>query len=94
LVDELSEAGYQAARTESEYKSEAAKCQLSIRATAVTKMTVDEVAAEVQIACEQQHLAYLIAANNHVSVREACRACTTRVDALRSLAASFRSASG
>lgn len=83
-----------AARTESEYRSEAAKCALSIRATAMTKMTVGEIDAEVQIACEKLHLAYLIAANNLTTVREAVRAGTTRVDALRSLAASFRSAGG
>ena len=84
----------QAARTESQYKSEAAKCRITKRATSTEKLTVDQVEAEVQIACEQLHLAYLIAANNLTTVREAVRAGTTRVDALRSLAASFRSAGG
>ena len=94
LVDELQEAGYQSAVTEATYRAEFAKSRLSIKATSMEKMTVGDIEAEATIACEQQHLAYLLAANNHLSVREACKACTTRVDALRSLAASFRSASG
>lgn len=94
LVDELSEAGYQAAKTESEYRAEFAKARLSIKATSMEKMTVGDIEAEATIACESQHLAYLLASNNHLSVREAVRAATTRCDVLRSLAASYRSASG
>ncbi len=90
LVQEVKDAGYAAASTESEYKSEAAKCSLTKRATATQKMTVGEIDAEVQIACESQHLAYLIAANNLVAVREAVKASISRVDALRSLLASYR----
>jgi hypothetical protein len=93
LVDEVQEAGLAAARTESEYKSEAAKCRLIIRAKG-QKTTVDQVEAQVQVECENLHLAYLIAGNNLTTVREAIRAATTKVDALRSLAAGFRNAGG
>ena len=94
LVQEVKDAGYAAASTESEYKSEAAKCSLTVRATSTEKRTVGEIEAEVQIACESQHLAFLIAANNLVAVREAVKASIARVDALRSLLASYRGAGG
>lgn len=93
LVDEVQQAGEEAARTENAYKVKAAREQLGIRANAIGRpkaITVDEVEANVMARCEHEHLAYLIAANRLTSAREAVKVGIARVDALRSLAASFR----
>lgn len=73
---------------------EQSKARLTVKATAIEKLTVADIDAEVTIQTEELYLRYLITANALTTTREAVRAATTKVDALRSLAASFRSASG
>lgn len=90
LVAEIQEAGFHAARTESSFKTEFAKARLTVKATALDKLTVSDIEAEAMIQCEELHLSYLIAANNLTTVREAIRVGIARVDALRSLLASYR----
>jgi hypothetical protein len=94
LVDEMNEAGSQAAICEATYKALYAQTRLSVRYLSKTKLTVDEVEAQATVQCEEAHLAYLVAQNKLVTTREALRAAQSRLDAWRSLASGFRSAGG
>lgn len=90
LVDEVRDAGRNAAETESAFKIEHAKARLTIKATAIEKLTVSDIEAEATIACEEVLLGHLIAQNALMSTREVIRLSQTKVDALRTLSASFR----
>jgi hypothetical protein len=94
LVADVQKAGHDAATTEAAYKVEFAKCRLTIKATALDKLTVGDIEAEATVQCEELYLKYLIAQNKLTTVREALRAVQSKIDAYRSLAASFRSAGG
>ena len=94
LVTEVRQAGEASARAEAAYKVEFSKARLTIRATALEKMTVDQVGDEATSQCEELLLQHLIAENFLVSVRESCRLAQTKTDALRSLLATFRNAAG
>jgi len=94
LVADVQDAGNQAARTEAVYKIENAKARLTIKGTALEKMTVGEVEAEALIQCEELYVSYLVAQNHLLTVREALRATQSKVDGYRTLAASFRQAGG
>ena len=83
-----------AARTEAAYKIENAKARLTIKGTALEKLTVSDIEAEALIQCEELFTAYLVAQNHLMTVREALRATQSKVDAFRTLAASFRNAGG
>ena len=94
LVDEVRRAGRDAAMTEAAYKIEFAKARLTVKATAMEKLTVGDIESEATIQCEKLYLAYLIAENNFTSVREALRALQSKIDGYRTLSASFRAAGG
>ena len=94
LVVEVRDAGRQAAESEGAYKVEYAKARLMIRATAVEKITVDQVGDEATVQCEKIYLAHLITESHLMAVRESCRLAQTKTDALRTLSASFRNAAG
>jgi hypothetical protein len=67
---------------------------LTIKGTAIEKLTVSDIEAEALIQCEGLFTAYLIAQNHLLTVREALRAVQSKVDGYRTLAASFRNAGG
>jgi hypothetical protein len=90
LVDEVTDAGRNAAETESAFKIEHAKARLTIKATAIEKLTVSDIEAEALVACEELHLQYLLGENNLITTREVIRLSQTKCDALRTLSASFR----
>ena len=94
LVDEVRRAGHDAATTEAAYKVEFAKARLTIKATALEKLTVGDIDSEATIQCEELYLHYLIAENHFTSVREALRALQSKIDGYRTLSASFRAAGG
>jgi len=94
LVVEVRHDGVEAAKAEGAYKSEYSKARLTIKATSLSKLTVGELEAEADEQTEELRLRYLITQNALTTTREALRAETTKVDALRSLLASYRSASG
>ena len=94
LVTEVQDAGNRAAKTEAAYKIENAKSRLTIKGTAIEKLTVSDIEAEALIQCEGLFTAYLIAQNHLLTVREALRAVQSKVDGYRTLAASFRNAGG
>jgi hypothetical protein len=94
LVTEVRHAGNEAAKAEVAYKVESSKARLTVKATMIEKLTVADIDAEVTIQTEELYLNYLITANALTTCREAVRVGTTKVDALRSLAASFRNAGG
>ncbi len=97
IVERITEAGIQLAKTENTYKVATAKAQLLVRAENSERpkaITVDEVNALALTRCADEHLAFLIAENALTTCRESLRAKQAQVDALRSLGASFRNASG
>ena len=94
LVEEARSAGRESAKTENAYKVAYAKTRLSIRATSTEKLTVDQVEAEATVATQDEHLAFLLAQSNLTVLRESLRAVQSKIDAYRTLAASFRSAGG
>jgi Neuraminidase (sialidase) len=94
LVAEVQKAGHDAATTEAHYKTAFAKARLTIKATAMDKMTVGDIDAEATVQCEELYLNYLIAQNKLTTVREALRAVQSKLDGYRSLAASYRQAGG
>ena len=90
LVDEVRDAGRNAAEAESAFKIEHAKARLTIKATALEKLTVSDIEAEALVACDELHLRYLLGENALITTREVIRLSQTKVDALRTLSASFR----
>ena len=97
IVERITEAGVQLAKTENAYKVATAKAQLLVRAENMDRpkaITVDEVNALSLVRCADEHLDYLIAENALTTCRESLRAKQSQVDALRSLGASFRNAGG
>lgn len=95
LVEEVTKAGDDAAITEATFKGEFARARLNARVTAGDrKITVDEVEDRATVATQPERMAYLLGANNLTVLREALRARQSRLDALRTLAASFRGAGG
>ena len=97
LVDEIREAGQNAATAEVTYKVLFAKERAMARVDgeeAGKRVTVDMVEDAATEVTENERLAYLLATNNMTTCREALRAATARLDALRTLAASFRTAGG
>lgn len=94
LIADVQEAGHQAAHTEAAFKTAFAQARLTIKATALDKLTVGDIDAEATVQCEELNLNYLIAQNRLMTVRESLRAVQSKVDAYRTLAASFRSTGG
>lgn len=94
IVDEIRAAGRDAAIKEATYKVEYAKSRLTVKATAMEKLTVSDIEAEATIQCEQVYLEHLIAQNHFTSVREALRAIQSKMDGFRTLSVSYRAAGG
>jgi len=94
LVLEVRHAGVEAAKAEVSYKVEHSKARLTVKATALEKLTVSEVDAEATIHCEELFLTHSVAQNAMTTIREALRASQARLDGLRTLMASFRQAGG
>lgn len=94
LVEEIATAGDQAARAEADYRVIAAQERLKAAAEPGEKRTVSEIDALVTVETQDELLRHLIAANRLTVAREALRAAQARLDGLRTLATSFRSAGG
>ena len=90
LIGEVRKAGLDAATCEANYKTAFSKARLTIRATSLDRPTVDQVTDEATVQCEEIYLQHLVAQNYLMSVRESIRLAQTKVDALRSLLATFR----
>lgn len=93
LVRHLAEAGNLAAESEADFKAEFAKARLLARAQdpKPTEAHAEDLAT-VQTADLRK--AHLIAQNRLTVGRESIRVATARLDALRTLSASYRSAGG
>ena len=95
LVTDVERDGRAAALAENAYKVAFAKSRLKNRAelesSKPTVGLIDDLATKETA---ELNLAHLIATNRMTSTREAVRATQARIDALRSLAASFRGAGG
>ena len=94
LVDQVTKAGHEAAVTEAKYKIDFAKARLTVKATALERLTVSDIEAEATIQCEDSYLAFLIAENKLTTIREALRATQSKLDGYRTLSASIRGAGG
>jgi len=94
LVDELATAGDEAAEADATYGIKFAKARLTIRALATEKLTVGEVDDSALVECEGEYRHQLIAKNRHKTTLEALRSSQSRLDALRSLLSSLRTAGG
>jgi hypothetical protein len=93
MVEKVARIAHEAAVTESDYKAKFAKQRLSARAfhEKATVGQIDDLATE---ACQDEALAYRIAENRLLAIREALRACQARLDGYRTLSATHRSAGG
>ena len=94
LVSEVRDAGVQAAEAEVAFKVGHAQARLVARADKdrkVTEAMAEDIAVE---ATEHQRLQHNLAQSRLTTAREAMRASQSRLDALRTLAASFRNAGG
>lgn len=97
LVGQITTAGDDAAQAEVTFKAEYAKARLSARAAAEyeqRRITTDEAEDRAVVATEGARLGHLVASNGLMVLREALRAKQARLDALRTLAASYRGAGG
>jgi len=97
LVTDILREARAAAEAETAYKTEFAKARISFRAKCASdhvKTNMDEVSDHATVATEHLFLPHLLATNNLTTLREALRANQSRLDALRTLSASFRSAGG
>lgn len=94
LVATATEAATDAAVTEATFKTQFAKARLLARANATGKITVDEVTDRATVECSESRLGYLVANGRLTTVREALRAAQSRLDGLRTEAASYRGAGG
>lgn len=93
LVDEVRNAGIDAAKAETSFKVGFAQHRLVARAGEgrVTEAMADDLAVE---ATEKERLNHNLAQSRLTTAREAMRAAQSRLDALRTLAATFRAAGG
>ena len=95
LLEEVRSTASDAAITEASFKSLFAQARLKARADAQVagdKMT-DQIAEDVAtVATKDAQMGYLLAKNALTVSREALRARQSQLDALRTLAASFRAA--
>lgn len=95
LVQDIRTAGVVAARSEATFRATFAKARLEARAEpSEHRKTADQVTDEATAKTEDERLDYLLAANDLTVLREALRATQARLDALRTLSASFRTAGG
>ena len=93
LVDDLRQAGVDAARTEADFKVAYAQERVKVRSEALrsgSRITADMADDAATVATEDLRYAYLLAENNLSTLREAIRASQAHIDGLRTQAASHR----
>jgi len=94
LVSEVKEAGAHAAEAEVAFKVKFAQARLVARADTERRVT-EAMAEDISVeATEHQRLEHNLAQSRLTTARESMRAAQSRLDALRTLAASFRNAGG
>lgn len=94
LVNEIRRAGNQDAIAETQFKSHFAQERLKVRAGTTARITVDEVEDRATVQTQDERQIHLVARNNLTVLREVLRARQSQLDAMRTLAASFRQAGG
>ncbi|MHB1777976.1 MAG: hypothetical protein ACYCU7_18615 [Acidimicrobiales bacterium] len=94
LVETVRIAAEESARAEAAFKAAFAKSRMTFRVEAGGRPTVDAVDDFATVETEGGRLRYLLARERLVAAREASGACRSRLDALRTLAASVRTAAG
>jgi DNA repair exonuclease SbcCD ATPase subunit len=92
LTEEIRSAAIDAARSETEYRSAFSQARLTARATAIGKITIDQVEDLATNQTNDLALRYRIAANNLQTLREVLRATQSQLDGLRTLSTSHRAA--
>jgi len=95
LADDIVDIARTAAETEADYKVEFAKARLIKRdacAAVGKKVTMDEVEDHATLEAAGSRRAYLLAQGSLTAARDALRASQARLDALRTLAATYRGA--
>ena len=93
LVDQLQRAGIDQSRAEADYKVNFAKERLRARSAGIVngvKVTQDHADDLAVVATEDDFHARLLTANNLMTLKEALHASKTHLEALRTLAASYR----
>ena len=93
LIEELRNASYEQARAEADYKVGFAKERLRVRAEGYisgSKVNVDTADDTATVATENEYYQRLLTTNNLMTLREAIHASKTRIEGLRTLAASHR----
>lgn len=94
LVEEIRSASTEQAKADSAYKSAFSQARLTARATAIAKVTIDQVEDIAHAQTSDLRLASTIATNNLTTLRDVLRATQARLDGLRTLATSHRVAGG
>jgi hypothetical protein len=94
IVEEIRSASVEQAKADSAYKSAFSQSRLKARATALTKVTIDQVEDLANAETADLRLASTIATNNLTTLRDVLRATQARLDGLRTLATSHRVAGG
>ena len=93
LLDDLRRVAIEHARAEADYKIGFAKERLKVRAEGGangSKVTVDTADDHATVATENEYYQRLLTTNNMMTLREAIHASKTRIEGLRTLAASQR----
>jgi hypothetical protein len=93
LVEEIKEAGYDAAVKEAEYNRVFASARVKARLSE-GKVTGDHASDLATIEAAEQEMAHIIAKNNLTTLRSSLSAKQEQLSALRTLAASHRAAGG
>jgi hypothetical protein len=94
LVEEIRSASIEQARADNAYKSAFSQSRLKARATALSKVTIDQVEDLANAQTSELRLTSTIATNNLTTLRDVLRATQARLDGLRTLATSHRVAGG
>ena len=97
LIDEVYKTVVKAAEAEVDFKSEFARSRITIRDDAANrgaKMTMDQVEDHATLETVTERRAHLLAGGTLTAVREALRVSQARLDAYRTLAATFRNGGG
>jgi chemotaxis regulatin CheY-phosphate phosphatase CheZ len=93
LLEELRQVAIDHARAEADFKIGFAKERLKVRAEGGAngaKITVDTADDHATVATESEYYNRLLTTNNMMTLREAIHASKTRIEGLRTLAASQR----
>lgn len=97
LIDQVAEAAYRSAIAETDFKLKFAEQRIMVRDDAAAigkKVTIDQVEDAATLTTIDERRDHLLASGTLSAVRDAVRVAQSRVDAYRTLAASFRQAGG